>query len=470
MDASGRLASVAAFAAADSSSSSMSPAADVDIMDDVSLSAQASSHAISLVKNASHRYLFPDPSGRPSSTLPVVLRQNRDEGDNNHDEAGGRSVVASSLVTEAVMERRAVRATALRVLHMDSTSSDNTSATPASASEVLRCSTHDAVAALSSRGYYDHALALVGGMASKRGGGRPGGKDVFSDGAAYVLCRYLVPAALGYECEEEEGAVSRRPTMAQLRMCSASCALDGNDDGGGSSNGLPIITPSSVIGTTSSARRTMAAQVLQQYTTTLADQTCGLALDVAKSVIRAEEAGGASGADLPSWLTDLCLFGLTAGTEGDDDECNEQEEKKERGDEGRTGSKGEGGLFAERRNANDDRRSGVAGAAAEEGSGSRGRQQSRRSDANQSEATKVHAAIDEAFSIAVTLHDLLLPLQSCGNEGTRAQSAVLALCEKLWHGRFEDRDNVVAQTVPVLVIRSLSATAKRTDVQRWRCW
>ena len=114
----------------------------------------------------------------------------------------------------------------------------------------------------------------------------------------------------------------------------------------------------------------------------------------------------------------------------------------------------------------EDRRSGVAGAAAEEGSGSRGRQQSRRSDANQSEATKVHAAIDEAFSIAVTLHDLLLPLQSCGNEGTRAQSAVLALCEKLWHGRFEDRDNVVAQTVPVLVIRSLSATAKRTDVQR----
>ena len=100
--------------------------------------------------------------------------------------------------------------------------------------------------------------------------------------------------------------------------------------------------------------------------------------------------------------------------------------------------------------------------------------------------------VDEAFDVAGTLHDLLFPLQQgrCQQQqsppssspsstssssstsrrwsrhASRAQSAIFSMCETWWHGNFADRERMVTQLVPLLLVRSLDVSARRDDVRR----
>ena len=108
--------------------------------------------------------------------------------------------------------------------------------------------------------------------------------------------------------------------------------------------------------------------------------------------------------------------------------------------------------------------------------------------------------IDEAFEVAEMLHDLLFPLQSCaatntnimdlegGEEGgdgvtktttnssagsntihkeaQQTQSAIFTMCETYWHGNFDDKEQMVTQLIPLLLVKSLDESAQKTDVKR----
>ena len=77
--------------------------------------------------------------------------------------------------------------------------------------------------------------------------------------------------------------------------------------------------------------------------------------------------------------------------------------------------------------------------------------------------------IDEAYEVAEILHSLLFPLQSCGikKEASQAQSSIFSMCETYWHGNFEDREQMVTQLLPLLLVRSLDdEKAQKNDVKR----
>ena len=76
---------------------------------------------------------------------------------------------------------------------------------------------------------------------------------------------------------------------------------------------------------------------------------------------------------------------------------------------------------------------------------------------------------DEIFEIAQMLHDLLFPLHGVGSiikEAMHAQSAIFAVCEKFWHGNFDDKEQLVTQLIPLLLMRSLDDNAQKNDVKR----
>ena len=48
------------------------------------------------------------------------------------------------------------------------------------------------------------------------------------------------------------------------------------------------------------------------------------------------------------------------------------------------------------------------------------------------------------------------------------QSAIFSMCEKWWHGNFEDREQMVTQLIPLLLVKvkSLEDTAQKNDIKR----
>lgn len=83
--------------------------------------------------------------------------------------------------------------------------------------------------------------------------------------------------------------------------------------------------------------------------------------------------------------------------------------------------------------------------------------------------------IDEAFEVAEMLHELLFPLQQSSQSTTnkttskevqQTQSAIFTMCEKYWHGNFEDREQLVTQLIPLLLVKSLDDNAQKSDVKR----
>ncbi|KAL7538289.1 hypothetical protein ACHAXR_008448 [Thalassiosira sp. AJA248-18] len=104
---------------------------------------------------------------------------------------------------------------------------------------------------------------------------------------------------------------------------------------------------------------------------------------------------------------------------------------------------------------------------------SSGRRSSGGGGGGQQQARRIEV-IDEAFEVAEMLHDLLFPLQSSGGvvggvnskEAQQTQSAIFSMCEKWWHGNFEDREQMVIQLIPLLLVKSLEDTAQKNDVKR----
>jgi len=78
---------------------------------------------------------------------------------------------------------------------------------------------------------------------------------------------------------------------------------------------------------------------------------------------------------------------------------------------------------------------------------------------------------DEIFDVAELLHGLLFPLQhgpvSSGIQvATQAQSAIFSMCERYWHGNFEDKEQLVTQLIPLLLMKCLDDNAQKNDVKR----
>eukprot|EP01082_Thalassiosira_pseudonana_P014250 g12920.t1 g12920 contig7:458423-464320(-) len=255
------------------------------VMDNASLSAHSCLHAMSLIDKSSDRYLLPGSPGSPSAFF--------------------QEDVASGLLTEEDIERQAVRAMALRAFSMDDLS-------PNSAGGILGATVRDGIDMLARLGYYDHAIAVAAGNSSKSKG-QPGGVDLFDDSLKHILCAYLVPAAM--HIAKNDGDCMTRSKTVQIRISSAACALGSAKI----TSQTPSVTSSSVNSKSYASnsdgvlQSDMAMDLLRQYTTVYSHSCRGLSLFVARAMFQSTEGR----VELPQWLKELCMFGVTSEAETD---------------------------------------------------------------------------------------------------------------------------------------------------------
>jgi len=86
----------------------------------------------------------------------------------------------------------------------------------------------------------------------------------------------------------------------------------------------------------------------------------------------------------------------------------------------------------------------------------------------QPSSQRVFSIIEEVWKNAELLHDILFSLHSCGVEGMFVQKAISAMCEKYWNGQFSDREVLVTQLIPYLVVKTLDGNATKADLKRFR--
>mmetsp|Transcript_28364 Transcript_28364/g.35085 ORF Transcript_28364/g.35085 Transcript_28364/m.35085 type:complete len:1411 (-) Transcript_28364:240-4472(-) len=79
---------------------------------------------------------------------------------------------------------------------------------------------------------------------------------------------------------------------------------------------------------------------------------------------------------------------------------------------------------------------------------------------------RVYDIIEEVWSVAEMLHDNLFALNSCGREGIAVQKFIVGMCETYWKGQFTDREVLVTQLVPLLVLKTLDGNATKADIKR----
>ena len=79
---------------------------------------------------------------------------------------------------------------------------------------------------------------------------------------------------------------------------------------------------------------------------------------------------------------------------------------------------------------------------------------------------RVYDMIEEVYIVAELLHSNLFSLNSCGREGMAVQKEIIAMCESYWKGQFSDREVLVTQLLPILVVKSLNGNATRADIKR----
>jgi len=73
----------------------------------------------------------------------------------------------------------------------------------------------------------------------------------------------------------------------------------------------------------------------------------------------------------------------------------------------------------------------------------------------------------EVLAVAVGLHDILFQLNSCGPHAVAVQAAIVGMCEAWWHANGEQRSQLVAQTIPLLVISALRhGPSAKSDIKR----
>jgi hypothetical protein len=258
----------------------LSKAASRKVMDDACLSSQACVHAISLIDKPSHRYLLP----------------------------GNKNVSTEArLLTEEDLERRAVRALALRMFSMDEYSPD-------SVGGILEMASRDTIDSLARFGYYDQAISVALGVSSKRKG-LPRGVDLFDDALKHILCTYLVPAATKSHAIEDDASglagLQSRSKIAQICASSSACALGSGGKTPESQLRVTSGTANAKYPNESELHSTMAMNLLQQYTIAHSKRCLGLGLSVAKSIL----AVGDGLIQLPPWLKKLCIFGLPSDEE-----------------------------------------------------------------------------------------------------------------------------------------------------------
>jgi condensin-2 complex subunit G2 len=63
--------------------------------------------------------------------------------------------------------------------------------------------------------------------------------------------------------------------------------------------------------------------------------------------------------------------------------------------------------------------------------------------------------LPEVYDVAAELHNILLSLHTCGPESIDAQNAVLSMCEVWWLANAANRDALIAQCLPLLLVQTL---------------
>jgi condensin-2 complex subunit G2 len=77
--------------------------------------------------------------------------------------------------------------------------------------------------------------------------------------------------------------------------------------------------------------------------------------------------------------------------------------------------------------------------------------------------------IGEALELAQTLHDTLFSLDSCGSDALATQNAIVTLCETWWLRNASQRELLLVQSLPLLVVTALgdaTGVAQKSDVKR----
>ena len=76
----------------------------------------------------------------------------------------------------------------------------------------------------------------------------------------------------------------------------------------------------------------------------------------------------------------------------------------------------------------------------------------------------------QVFQIASALHETLFTLHSCGSPAMPAKTAILSLCETWWLSQADNRESLIVQCLPLLVLNAsderIEAFTKKTHIQR----
>ena len=94
------------------------------------------------------------------------------------------------------------------------------------------------------------------------------------------------------------------------------------------------------------------------------------------------------------------------------------------------------------------------------------RQKNSSTSSTSTSVARVYDMIEEVYVVAELLHSNLFSLNSCGREGIAVQKEIIAMCEFYWKGQFSDREVLVTQLLPLLVVKSLNGNATRADIKR----
>jgi Condensin II non structural maintenance of chromosomes subunit len=60
----------------------------------------------------------------------------------------------------------------------------------------------------------------------------------------------------------------------------------------------------------------------------------------------------------------------------------------------------------------------------------------------------------EVHNVALQLHNMLLSIHDCGEEALSTRNAILSLCESWWLSNASNRDSLIAQVLPLLVLQA----------------
>jgi condensin-2 complex subunit G2 len=76
--------------------------------------------------------------------------------------------------------------------------------------------------------------------------------------------------------------------------------------------------------------------------------------------------------------------------------------------------------------------------------------------------------IAQVYDVALDLHNVLFSLQSCGAEGTLTLNTILSLCENWWHANGANRENLIVQCLPLVVLQTMDGdnNLQKSQVKR----